>query len=287
VLVEGVVGGGVGAVAAVLPHLLLDLVSGEPLRTPKTLYAVILVAASPDLAGASSYVQVLQFTGVHLTLWLAVGVVAAYLVGLADVRPRAWTAVFSLIACVCATALYLAGVLSGPSEAGLPLWVGTLTGSGALAGVLVARHAGVLRQFERVSLTGTARHDLDVAYERECTSRALYRGIVERWPDDPTLDEMLSVSERRVAILAELLTHYDRQIPATREPAPNVPGTLAQAYRAAVHDEEQKVRMYDGFLLSIDEPRARETFSRLRWKASDDCLPQLHSGTPADESDQA
>ena len=276
VVKEGIVGGAIGALAAVLPHFGLDLVSGEPLRTPTALYALVLGSRH---AAAHEAAQTLQFTALHLALWIGVGLLAAYLVGLADVRPRAWSAIFSLIACVFATVLYVAGVLSRPEETGLPLWVGTLTGSVALAWVLAARHAGLLRQFDRVSLTATARHDLDVAYDRECRSRALYRAVVRQWPDDGTLDELLAVSERRVEILAALFAHYALHPPKDRDDPPaHLPASLAETYRAAVNEETEKVAMYDGFLLSIDESKVRATFGRLRWESRDECLPRLHAG---------
>ncbi len=283
VLKEGVVAGGIGALAAVLPHFALDLLSGEPLRTPAALYSLALGGLQSGAYGAG---QVLQFTALHLALWIGVGLVAAFLVGLGDVRPRAWKALFSLIVCVFATVLYVAGALSRPEQAGLPLWVGTSTGSLALGWALAARHSGVLRRFERVSLTGTARHDLDVAYDRERRSREFYRAALEQWPEDATLDDLLAVAERRVELLVALFAHYGLDPPEGRGALQaDLPPSLAETYRAAESCEAEKVALYDGFLLSVDESRARELFGHLRWESSDECLQRLRDAEPRAQRD--
>jgi len=206
------------------------------------------------------------------------------LVGLVDVHPRAWTAVISLIACVYATVFYVAGALSRSDAAGLPLWVGTLTGAVALAWVLAVRHGGALRHLERASLTATARRDLDVAFDRECQSRARYRAAVGRWPEDATLDELLAVSERRVEQLGALFSRDQRDPPKALDDATVVPPpSLAEAYRTAARDEAEKIAMYDRFLLSIDESRVREMFRRLRWESNDDCLERLRAVAPRED----
>ena len=99
---EGMTTGLVGALAVALWFLIVDLLSGRALHTPALLGAVVSGAADPIAAatGAHRLAFAAFYSGVHLTAFTIVGIVAAALVQRAERAPSLLALLLLLFAAV-------------------------------------------------------------------------------------------------------------------------------------------------------------------------------------------
>lgn len=275
VLREGLIAGTTSGVATALAYLLFDWATGQPMRSAEIISA--LVGSTSTMAGSGwSAMQVVALLAGHLAFWIVVALIAAYLMGYADLHPRAWSLIFGGIALTLLSGLHVAGELSRPEQGGVPLWAGTLLGSGVMGAILMRRHTGIQAHFEQISLTPSTQHDLEISHQYECRSLARYRAAAERYPEDPILAELLDQSEDRVAVVEALFANYHCRVPDAGLPdEARLPGTPDEIYTEAIRDEEEKVSLYSRLLLSVNEERTRRAFSHLHWHASGRSLPIL------------
>ena len=87
VLREGIVAGFIGATTVALWFLVVDIVAGEPLFTPATLGRALLSVLGPATAGESVLGAVVVYTIFHYAAFIAVGLIAAVVVQVAETEP--------------------------------------------------------------------------------------------------------------------------------------------------------------------------------------------------------
>ncbi len=111
-VVEGVMGGTIGAVAIAVWFLCIDVSMGQPFRTPALLGATLFEGLRDPTALHPTARVVLEYTLVHWVAFVAFGLVAAGLLAAADRDPRLLFVVFMLFCCFEVFALGLISVLA-------------------------------------------------------------------------------------------------------------------------------------------------------------------------------
>lgn len=85
---EGIVAGMVGAVTVAVWFLVLDAVQGRPLYTPAALGSAILLGTTSPADVQTSLGIVAAYTALHISAFIALGLVAAVLIGRAEKHPH-------------------------------------------------------------------------------------------------------------------------------------------------------------------------------------------------------
>jgi hypothetical protein len=139
VMPEGLEAGVLGGLVVVLVYVVPDMMSGDWLRTPARLGAVLFGRAAQETPIASGGLAG-AYTFVHFAGWAITGFAASALMRLAERRPdlrRLPPIAFAVwIACMLAFDLWLA-------SADLPvvhLWAGSLVSGAAVGAYLIWRH---------------------------------------------------------------------------------------------------------------------------------------------------
>jgi len=149
-IVEGVMGGTIGAVAIAVWFLCIDVSMGQPFRTPALLGATLFEGLKDPAALHPTVRVVLEYTLVHWVAFVAFGLVAAVLLAAADRDPRLLFVVFMLFCCFEVFALGLISVLAEWLFGVLAWW--TLVLANFLAGLIMLgfffrRHRRTWHQF--------------------------------------------------------------------------------------------------------------------------------------------
>jgi Na+-driven multidrug efflux pump len=149
-IVEGVMGGTIGAVAIAVWFLCIDVSMGQPFRTPALLGATLFEGLKDPAALHPTVRVVLEYTLVHWVAFVAFGLVAAGLLAAADRDPRLLFVVFMLFCCFEVFALGLISVLAEWLFGVLAWW--TLVLANFLAGLIMLgfffrRHRRTWHQF--------------------------------------------------------------------------------------------------------------------------------------------
>jgi uncharacterized membrane protein YphA (DoxX/SURF4 family) len=84
---EGIIAGLIGATAVALWFLVVDVIAGEPLFTPATLGRALLSVLGPATAGETVLGAVIVYTIFHYAAFIAVGLIAAVVVQVAETEP--------------------------------------------------------------------------------------------------------------------------------------------------------------------------------------------------------
>jgi hypothetical protein len=77
--------------------------------------------------------------------------------------------------------------------------------------------------------------------------------------------------ERRIDALGEICQRYALALEEGESVQPG-PGSSGGTCRAALEAERDLIDLYDRLLISVVEPRIRETFLRHRWESHDEHL---------------
>jgi hypothetical protein len=149
-IVEGVVGGTIGAVAIAVWFLCIDVSMGQPFRTPALLGATLFQGLRDPAALHPTVRVVLEYTLLHWAAFVAFGLVAAVLLAAADRDPRLIFLVFMLFCCFEVFALGLIWVLAEWLFGALAWW--TLILANLLAGLVMLgfffrRHRSTWHEF--------------------------------------------------------------------------------------------------------------------------------------------
>jgi Na+-driven multidrug efflux pump len=149
-IVEGVMGGTIGAVAIAVWFLCIDVSRGQPFRTPALLGATLFEGLRDPAALRPTARVVLEYTVLHWVAFLAFGLLAAGLLAAADRDPRLLFVVFMLFCCFEVFALELISVLAEWLFGVLAWW--TLILANLLAGLIMLgfffrRHRSTWREF--------------------------------------------------------------------------------------------------------------------------------------------
>lgn len=98
VLTEGLIAGGIGYVVVALFYGILDVIQGSsPFEVAALLGSALFYAAETAAPGVVAPGPVLAFNGLHLVLFLLLGVGVAWLVAKAERYPAFWYPVFSVL----------------------------------------------------------------------------------------------------------------------------------------------------------------------------------------------
>jgi len=84
---EGATAGFLGAIAIALWFLVIDVTLGRPFYTPGLLGGALLSVLGPTSRPDSMMIQVVAYTIFHFAVFMAVGILAAYLVHRAEESP--------------------------------------------------------------------------------------------------------------------------------------------------------------------------------------------------------
>lgn len=136
VMLEGLIAGVIGYAAVAVCIAILDLIGGRALfETPSLLGQILIGGFGEPTPGEVAAAPVFAFNGLHLLVFLAIGIAAAWLVHEMELHPVIWYGVFFA---VLSAVLVSFIVLSFVSEAhqGL-LSQGALHGANAVAAVAI------------------------------------------------------------------------------------------------------------------------------------------------------
>src|ERR1700682_5916685 len=98
-IVEGVMGGTIGALAIAVWFLCIDVSMGQPFRTPALLGATLFEGLRDPAALHPTARVVLEYTLLHWVAFVAFGLVAAGLLAAGDRDPPPLLVVFMLVLC--------------------------------------------------------------------------------------------------------------------------------------------------------------------------------------------
>ena len=149
-IVEGVIGGTIGAVAVAVWFLCIDASMGQPFRTPALLGATFFEGLRDPAALHTTACVVLEYTVLHWVAFVVFGLVTAGLLAAADRDPRLLFVVFMLFCCFEVFALGLISVLAERLFEVLAWW--TLVLANLFAGLIMLafffrRHRSTWHQF--------------------------------------------------------------------------------------------------------------------------------------------
>jgi hypothetical protein len=135
VLRHGVVAGAIGFATVVLVFVLADALTGRPLcYTPALLGGVLFHGVTAPADVAVAVVPVLAYSAVHLVVFIALGMLAAWLAGLAGRHRYIWFLVMNLFILVLAHVSGVVLTVSASLQNAMSPWlVGGATAVAALA----------------------------------------------------------------------------------------------------------------------------------------------------------
>lgn len=151
---DGFLSGVIGGTTVALLFLIVDLLQGQPFFTPSLLGQIFLQGADPATVTSVSPPMVVAYTAVHMALFVAAGMAAAYAVSEFETRPHVGVVLLLLFLCFEAAflgfAIAFAPGLIG-TLGGLEVAIANLLSAGAMAGYLLWwRHPGALRNLDKV-----------------------------------------------------------------------------------------------------------------------------------------
>jgi hypothetical protein len=149
-IVEGMIGGTIGAIAIAVWFLCIDASMGQPFRTPALLGAALFEGLRDPAALHPTTRLVLEYTVLHWVAFVAFGLLAAGLLSAADRDPRLLFVVLMLFCCFEVFALGLIWIVAEWLFGVLAWW--TLILANLLAGLIMLgfffrRHRSTWREF--------------------------------------------------------------------------------------------------------------------------------------------
>jgi Na+-driven multidrug efflux pump len=139
-----------GAVAVAVWFLCIDVLMGQPFRTPALLGATIFEGLKDPAALHTTTRLVLEYTVLHGVAFVTFGLVAAGLLAAADRDPRLLFVVFMLFCCFEVFALGLISVLAEWLFEVLAWWtlvLANLLAALVMLGFFLRRHRSTWHQF--------------------------------------------------------------------------------------------------------------------------------------------
>ena len=170
ILFDGIVAGFIGALTIAVWFLIVDVSSGRPFFTPATLGRGLLGVIAPGASYATPTAFVLLYTVFHFAAFMVVGLVASFVVTLAQKEPSILFA-FILLFAVAEVGVYaLVGILHVATPLGQHAWLQVMAGN-----LLAALAMGVYFWRRHRELGDEFRHSLD--WESESVVAAPAPGI--------------------------------------------------------------------------------------------------------------
>jgi hypothetical protein len=155
---EGVTAGLLGAATVALWFYVVDLVAGQPLRTPRLLGQAAFGVLGARLESAM-FGPIIGYTVLHLLAFVGIGLVVALLVHWAEREPTVLAGLFLLFVVFEAAFYGLVALLSDMSLIGALAWyqigLANLAAAGAMGTYLWRRHPGLAGRLDK-ALSGEA-----------------------------------------------------------------------------------------------------------------------------------
>jgi hypothetical protein len=153
ILTDGLYAGVIGAAVVALWFFIIDWLAGRPLHTPYVLGTLLLRGAAGVAEGPADAGTVAAYTSVHVVAFVAVGMVAAYLVALFDRYPAAGIALVFLFAFFEVGFFVVSAALGGGLLGRLGPWavgIGNLLAAAAMAFYFWKRHPRLRHSWGRI-----------------------------------------------------------------------------------------------------------------------------------------
>lgn len=149
---EGVIAGAIGATSVAVLFLVIDMMAGQPLRTPELLGRGLLSILGPaGSEGAFTYIAV--YTLFHYAAFAAVGIIATIVIHWAENEPSILAGFLILFVAVELGFYGLVALLSEPGILGEIAWyqvlLGNLIASGLMGWYLWKAHPALGREFDQ------------------------------------------------------------------------------------------------------------------------------------------
>jgi len=153
ILEDGFVSGVIGALSVAAFFFVVDLAAGRPFFTPTLLGSVLFLGEGVESVSTVQAPMVMAYTGLHVLLFVVVGLAAAFAVHEFEVHPHLGVLLLMMFVC------FEAGFI-GLATAIMPGVVGTLgtalvtlanlLSAAAMAGYLLWRHPTAWRELDHV-----------------------------------------------------------------------------------------------------------------------------------------
>ena len=87
IAIDGVFAGVIGGLTVALFYLLIDTIQGRPLWTPSLLGSALFLGSSVEKMTAVNVPMVFAYTGVHMAMFVAAGMVFSFMVAQFESNP--------------------------------------------------------------------------------------------------------------------------------------------------------------------------------------------------------
>lgn len=149
---EGAIAGAIGATSVAVLFLVIDMMAGQPLRTPELLGRGLLSILGPaGSEGAFTYIAI--YTLFHYAAFAAVGIIATIVIHWAENEPSILAGFLILFVAVELGFYGLVALLSEPGILGEIAWyqvlLGNLIASGLMGWYLWKAHPALGREFDQ------------------------------------------------------------------------------------------------------------------------------------------
>jgi hypothetical protein len=146
-LIDGVTAGILGAITVAGWFLMLDVARGQPFTTPALLDATLMHGAIDPSLVQVTWTLVVEYSVIHVTAFVAFGLVAAWLISAAEREPELMAGVLILFACFEAFLLLMIGAVSQVALETLIWWriiMANVLATVAMFAVLSPRHPALI-----------------------------------------------------------------------------------------------------------------------------------------------
>lgn len=138
---DGVLAGAIGYAAVVLFYAALNLLAGRPVWHTADLLGRALLGES-----AAHPAPIFVYNGLHLVVFLGLGLAASWLIAEAERHPKLWYLVFSLALFVFLHIFGAVAAFAAPVQEALPTWsilAASLISAAAMGASLWRTHPGL------------------------------------------------------------------------------------------------------------------------------------------------
>lgn len=156
--IQGLMAGLIGYAAVALFFAVVNLFAGRsPFHTPALLGSVLFYGLRDPAQLVIEPGPVLAYNGLHLVVFLMIGLVAAFLVFEAELHHYLWYIVFFLFLAGFLLSIAVVGALGAELARLLPWWsvlLGNLAWASAMAAYLWGTHRNLIRSLEAEQRSG-------------------------------------------------------------------------------------------------------------------------------------
>jgi hypothetical protein len=146
---NGLVAGLIGALVVAIGFFILDAARGQPFHTPSLLGSVLFLGANVDDVTEVSGMIVFAYTGLHVLLFLAAGVVLAWTIAQVESRPQLGLLLVLLLVLAEAVAFGVEAAIVPQLVGALGAWavaLANVASGAAMIWFLLRRHPNVVER---------------------------------------------------------------------------------------------------------------------------------------------